>query len=151
MVQEVGLVAAMAMAMVGPSSWSLAPDRKGQKHWLRHSLHQCRHQTLDTRHQTHYILEFFQWTKDLYSLLDLFADLKVRRFVLGQTVEKPRRQPGKTVPREFLRAQPKRTPKYSISRLPQSFSTVSHTLLNHITQSRIFKNRRKKTLTILKP
>ena len=30
---------------------------------------------------------------------------------MGQTVEKPRVQPGKTVPREFPRAQPEGTPE----------------------------------------
>ena len=48
---------------------------------------------------------------------------------LGQTVEKPRVQLGKTVPREFPRAQPKRTPKGQFFQAARGFSTVSQTLL----------------------
>ena len=39
------------------------------------------------------------------------------RTTMGQTMEKPREQPGKTVPLEFPRAQPKGTPKGQSSRV----------------------------------
>ena len=48
---------------------------------------------------------------------------------LGQTVEKPRVQPGKTVPWEFPRAQPEGTPEGQFFQAALGFSTVSQTLL----------------------
>ena len=47
---------------------------------------------------------------------------------MGQTVEKPRVQPGKTVPREFPKVQPEGTPKGQFFQAAQGFSTVSQTL-----------------------
>ena len=53
----------------------------------------------------------------------------VGRRSMKQTVEKPRVQPGKTVPKEFPRAQPKGTPKGQLFQAAQGFSTVSQSLL----------------------
>ena len=54
---------------------------------------------------------------------------------MGQTVENPRLQPGKTVPREFPRAQPEGTPEGQFFQAARGFSTVSQTVFNPIGQS----------------
>ena len=59
---------------------------------------------------------------------------------LGQTVEKPRVQPGKTVPSEFPRLQPKGTPEGPFSQAARGFSTVSQALFTPVGQSWTFKN-----------
>ena len=66
---------------------------------------------------------------------------------MGQTVEKPRVQPGKAVPREFPRAQPEGTPKGQFFRATRGFSTVSQTLFNPVGQSWTFKTQKACFLT----
>ena len=57
---------------------------------------------------------------------------------MGQIVEKTSVQPGKTVPRQFPRAQPKGTPKGQFFQTAQCFSTVSQ-ICNPVGQSCTFK------------
>ena len=48
---------------------------------------------------------------------------------MGQTVKKRRVQPGKTVPREFSRAQHEGTAKGQFFQAARGFSTISQTQL----------------------
>ena len=61
--------------------------------------------------------------------LTLAVELITVNHTLGQTVEKPGVQPRKTVPAEFPRAQPERTPGGQFFQAAWGFSTVSQTLL----------------------
>ena len=74
----------------------------------------------------------FTWEIRLYYWIPQDTSPFAKKFIfeinsilnLGQTVEKPRVQPGKTVPREFPRAQPEGTPEGQFFRLPEAFQQL---------------------------